>query len=180
MKKINHPPFYLVAKEEILNYIQTYGQKNGAKLPPEKELTKKLDISRGTLRKAMRLLEKGGFIRRKQGIGTIICMNKYIINSTHDINEGVSEMIQGKGMIPGSLNATIKEIRVSKKLAEQLDLDIGNPVVSLARIRHGRRHSSNIHRRLSSATSYLSQKTVSPKSKLAQSMPTLRVKWALN
>ena len=135
MKKINHPPLYLVTKEEILNYIQTYGQKNGAKLPPEKELTKKLDISRGTLRKAMRLLEEGGFIRRKQGIGTIICRNKYIINSTHDINEGVSEMIQGKGMIPGSLNATIKEIRASKKLAEQLDLDIGNPVASLARIR---------------------------------------------
>lgn len=80
----------------------------------------------------MRLLEEGGFIRRKQGIGTIICRNKYIINSTLDINEGISEMIQGKGMIPGSLNATIKEIRASKKLAEQLDLDIGDPVVSLA------------------------------------------------
>jgi DNA-binding GntR family transcriptional regulator len=55
MKKINHPPLYIVAKEEILNYIQRHGLANGAKLPSEKELTKKLGISRGTVREAMRL-----------------------------------------------------------------------------------------------------------------------------
>ncbi len=67
MKKIKHPPLYIVAKEKILNYIQAYGLKNGAKLPPEFGPTKKLGISRGILRKAMHLLEENGLIRRKQG-----------------------------------------------------------------------------------------------------------------
>lgn len=87
------------------------------------------------VREAMRLLEEGGFIRREQGIETIICRNETLINSTLEINAGVSEMIQGKGMKPGSLITTIRQISASKELAAQLTFDIGAPVTSLSRIR---------------------------------------------
>lgn len=80
-------------------------------------------------------MEESGLIRRRQGIGTIICRNKNRINSTMDINESVSEMIQGKGMKPGSMQTTIRKMRATKKLAEQLDLELGEPVISLDRVR---------------------------------------------
>jgi GntR family transcriptional regulator len=139
MQKLKHPPLYIVAKEEILKYIQTSELKAGSRLPAENELTKTLGISRGTLREAMRLLEEGGVIRRRQGIGTIICKHQNLINSTLDINEGVSEMIRGKGMQPGALNVTVEEIKASPHLSKQLRLEAGTPVISLTRIRTAER-----------------------------------------
>ena len=60
MKKIKHPPLYIVAKEEIQNYINKHKLKTGERLPPENEMTQTLGISRGTLREAMHLLEEKG------------------------------------------------------------------------------------------------------------------------
>ena len=43
-----------------------------AKLPPEPQLAANLDVSRATLREAMRTFEAQGMIRRRQGMGTFV------------------------------------------------------------------------------------------------------------
>ena len=135
MKKIKHPPLYIVAKEEIQNYIDTHKLKAGERLPPENEMTRTLGISRGTLREAMRLLEEKGVLQRRQGVGTIISTTRGIIGSSLDINESPSEMIRGKGMRPGALRSIVETVSADPKIAVELDVDKNSPVVRLSRVR---------------------------------------------
>jgi len=135
MKKVKSPQLYLLVKDEILGYIHENSLKIGTLLPPESHFVSQLGISRGTLREAMRVLEEEGVIRRKQGIGTLICDNKNLIRSTLDINESVSEMIIGKGMKPGSKDIKFQKIAADKQLAKKLNLTPGDPVISLTRVR---------------------------------------------
>jgi len=81
----------------------------------------------------MRVFEEDGVIRRKQGIGTLICDTKNLIRSTLDINESVSEMILGKGMKPGSKDTRIEKIRANEELADKLNLKPNDSVISLSR-----------------------------------------------
>ena len=135
MKKVKSPQLYLLAKDEILKYINENCPTVGTLLPPESHFVSQLGISRGTLREAMRVLEEEGVIRRKQGIGTLICDTKNLIRSTLDINESVSEMITGKGMKPGSKDTRIEIVRAGEELAEKLNLKPNDSVISLTRIR---------------------------------------------
>jgi GntR family transcriptional regulator len=135
MKKVKSPQLYLLAKDEILGYIHENGLEIGTLLPPESHFVSRLGISRGTLREAMRVLEEEGVIKRKQGVGTLICDTKNLIRSTLDINESVSEMIIGKGMKPGSKDTKFKKIAAGKQLSKKLNLTPGDPVISLSRVR---------------------------------------------
>jgi GntR family transcriptional regulator len=135
MKKIKHPPLYIVAKEEIQNYIDSHKLKAGERLPPENEMTQTLGISRGTLREAMRLLEEKGVVQRRQGVGTIINPNRGTIDSTLDINESVSEMIEGKGLRPGALRSIVEVVPADRQIAAELDIEKKIPVARLSRVR---------------------------------------------
>jgi len=135
VRKVRSPQLYLLAKSEIFNYIQENSLSFGSLLPPERYFMDKLGISRGTLREAMNILEEDGVIRRKQGLGTLVCDTENLIRSTLDINESVSEMLIGKGMKPGSKSMEIKKIQANRDLAEKLNLNCGDPVISLIRIR---------------------------------------------
>ncbi|GEL66539.1 GntR family transcriptional regulator [Marinilactibacillus psychrotolerans] len=59
---------FLEIESAILN--QTY--KSGELLPSENELTKKYNVSRETIRKALTLLLENGYIQKKQGKGSIV------------------------------------------------------------------------------------------------------------
>ena len=83
----------------------------------------------------MRVLEEEGLVQRKQGLGTFICQQQRLIKSSLDVNEGVTEMIEGRGMVPGSQNTQVYEIEADKKLAEKLELTPGSPLVCIERVR---------------------------------------------
>jgi len=63
--------------EEVVRQIQdfvTSGQlKPGDRLPPERELALRFQVSRSSLRDAIRTLELVGMVRSRQGEGTIVC-----------------------------------------------------------------------------------------------------------
>lgn len=59
---------FLDIESAILN--QTY--KSGDLLPSENELTKRYNVSRETIRKALTLLLESGYIQKKQGKGSIV------------------------------------------------------------------------------------------------------------
>jgi GntR family transcriptional regulator len=135
MRRLKSPQLHLLAKQEILNYVVQAGLETGSLLPSESELTGQLGVSRGTLREAMRILEDEGLVIRKQGVGTFIRDTRNLIRSTLDINEGVSEMIKGKGMEPGSRDVRIEALPANNKLAKHLRLIEGALVISVTRIR---------------------------------------------
>lgn len=135
MKRVKSPQLYVLAKDEILSYIHENDLEIGELLPPESHFVSRLGISRGTLREAMRVLEEEGVVRRKQGIGTLICDTASPIRSTLDINESVSEMILGQGMKPGSEDTQVKHIKADPELAAKLNVTPGELVISLGRVR---------------------------------------------
>ena len=135
MKRVKSPQLYVLARDEILTYIHENALAVGDLLPPESHFVSRLGISRGTLREAMRVLEEEGVVRRKQGIGTLICDATNPIRSTLDINESVSEMILGKGMQPGSKDTRIERIQANHELAQRLNLNVDHPLISLTRVR---------------------------------------------
>jgi GntR family transcriptional regulator len=135
MRPVRVPQLYLLVKEQIANYILKERLDPGALLPPEGQLCAHLNISRGTLREAMRILEEEGVVIRRQGVGTFVCDSENLIRSTLDVNESVSEMIIGKGMEPGSQDMKIEKIEASKKLREILSLNPGSRLFSVTRVR---------------------------------------------
>src|SRR5512134_275716 len=56
--------------EQLRSLILTGQSPPGAKLPPERELSKKLGVNRASLREALKKLEHLGLVRIRQGDGT--------------------------------------------------------------------------------------------------------------
>ncbi|KAB7707057.1 FCD domain-containing protein [Bacillus aerolatus] len=50
----------------------------GTRLPPEMELMERFDVSRNTLREAVRALVHGGLLQTKQGSGTRVCSSSVL------------------------------------------------------------------------------------------------------
>ena len=71
-KKIIPIRLYENAIEQIMDLVKRSELKPGDKLPPERELAKKLSISRNSLREAFRVLESRGLIKSKPGGGRYI------------------------------------------------------------------------------------------------------------
>jgi len=63
--------------EEVAKQIQRQiiegSLKPGDKLPPERELAEKFEVSRSSVRDAIRALELIGLVEPRQGDGTVVC-----------------------------------------------------------------------------------------------------------
>jgi DNA-binding transcriptional regulator YhcF (GntR family) len=86
-------PLYLEVKEKILGMISKGALKVGDKLPPERELSKKLGVSRITVIKALSELAESGFVQRLQGKGTYISNDE---NKYHGISSAISATAKTK------------------------------------------------------------------------------------
>ena len=56
----------------LAGWLDEFGARPGERLPPERQLSEKLGISRGELRKAMTALEAEGMVERHVGRGTFL------------------------------------------------------------------------------------------------------------
>src|SRR5260370_21044780 len=64
---------YEHAAQQLKRMIRDGLIKPGEKLPPERELAEMLQVSRGSLRDAIRTLELMGLVEPRQGEGTVVC-----------------------------------------------------------------------------------------------------------
>jgi GntR family transcriptional regulator len=106
----------------------------GSQLPPEPELAAELGVSRATLREALRSLEEEGLVRRTRGAGTFVAGRAKMANNL-DANFGVSDAIRFSGMTPGTDHATLRVEAASAEEAERLELEPGEDVVVVDRVR---------------------------------------------
>ena len=93
-----------------------------------------MGISRGTLRAALHLLQQQGLVWRRQGIGTFVS-EKPILENRLDINGGVTELIQSKGLTPGCRDIKVDVIAADDYLAQQLNAPVASPLVNIRRTR---------------------------------------------
>ncbi|MFO1455653.1 MAG: GntR family transcriptional regulator [Steroidobacteraceae bacterium] len=66
------PPRYRQLADELIGEIRAGRRRVGETLPGELELAQSYDVSRHTVREALRQLEELGLIARQQGIGTVV------------------------------------------------------------------------------------------------------------
>lgn len=69
----NGIPLYVQVKEAVVAEIKSGQWKTGDKLPTERELSEKLQVSRNTVSQAYQELEAEGILRSIQGRGTFVC-----------------------------------------------------------------------------------------------------------
>ncbi len=105
-----------------------------SQLPNEPDLSALLKVSRSTVRSALTLLEQGGFIQRRWGVGTFIAKNPPTYNNL-SINSGVTQLIRSSGAEPGFIEFMIATIPATEHVANHLSIEPGDPVVVLERVR---------------------------------------------
>ncbi len=77
-----------VAEDALRTWLATGRHRSGERLPPEQELSRRLGISRGTLRTALRRLEESGEIVRRQGSGTFVGQS-----GSWTLDEGLEKLV---------------------------------------------------------------------------------------
>ncbi|HEY61674.1 MAG TPA: GntR family transcriptional regulator [Anaerolineae bacterium] len=108
--------------------------KPGERLPSEPALSKELNVSRASLREAMRALENEGWIRRRQGVGTFALHPKKIIESGLEVLESIETLAERIGL-PVSMGLLKIERCIAKdSIAKKLDIPKNNEVTCVTRV----------------------------------------------
>jgi GntR family transcriptional regulator len=105
----------------------------GARLPSEPELAAELQVSRATLREALRAMELEGLLRR-QGSGTFVAEHPRMATSL-DVNFGVTDAIRAAGMTAGIAQARHWVEPAPAGEAALLELEPGQDVLVIERVR---------------------------------------------
>jgi GntR family transcriptional regulator len=93
----------------------------GDRLPAEPQLAAELDISRPTLREALRSAQDAGLIFRRPGLGTVKTHQPSLANDL-SINTGVTDLIRAHGLEPGTRDMTVDLRLASAEQARRLGL----------------------------------------------------------
>lgn len=125
-------PLYQQLKISLLKYIEE-NLNEGDSLPIESEIEKMYEVSRITVRKTIEDLEKDGIVVKHQGRGTFV-QSKKIVQNAGSITSWTEEM-RSKGKKIETVNLHISEFEPSRKLIGELNLDKGEKIICVRRIR---------------------------------------------
>ena len=126
-------PRYLCIAERLISQIESGDLPAGTRLPPERELSRDLDVNRMTLRRALRVLESQGFLVRKHGIGNFIAHSK-IDREIETVFRFTSGMAK-RGFTPGTKLISIAVITAEPRIARDLGLPQPARVYDILRVR---------------------------------------------
>ena len=121
-------------RDELTRRIDEGQFPAGTRLPSEPDLAAELQVSRATLREALRALEGEGLVRRRRGSGTFVAERPRVANSL-DLNFGVTEAIRLAGMRAGIAQGRHWTEPASAAEAARLDLEPGQDVLVVERVR---------------------------------------------
>ena len=100
----------------------------GERLPSEPKLAKLLNVSRATLREAMRAFEGQGVIRRRQGVGTFVISHTHIIESGLEVLESIETLAHRIDLEVEMGVSNIRYVDADAEQAQLFDLKSGNPL----------------------------------------------------
>ncbi len=120
--------------DELLTEISVGKWPVGSKLPSELELSKKFDVSRDTIRKALKALEKADFIERRPHIGTRIKSKARSGRFLHEMSD-VRKLFEYGHQYPRRIQK-ISEITADPKLAETIfGINPGTKLIKFENVR---------------------------------------------
>lgn len=106
----------------------------GDRLPNEPDLAERMSVSRSTIRAALQILEREGFLIRKRGIGTFVVQEPLKINNLN-LNWGVTHVIESLGATPGTIELLVVERPAVERIAKRLGINDGDPLATIERVR---------------------------------------------
>lgn len=127
-------PRSVSVRDELTDRIDRGLLTAGTRLPSEPALATELGVSRATLREALRTLEGEGVVRRMWGSGTYVAHGPRVANSI-DMNFGVTDAIRSAGMQAGTEQGRYWFEPASAGEAAQLNLEPGQDVLVVERVR---------------------------------------------
>lgn len=132
--KTDHRHLYLQVIDRLKADIEKGIYRENEKLPSEFELSKKLGISRATLREALRLLEEENIIVRRHGVGTFV-NPKPVFTSGIEQLSSISSMIENAGMTPGTRLLDVTESNPTDDDVTRFQCDKDDQVLTIERVR---------------------------------------------
>lgn len=136
MPNIDQPvPKYYKIYKELLQQIRSSQFQEYDLFYSDTELVEKYGVSRGTIREAVKLLIQQGYLVREQGRGTFVTKPKIEQDSKKLM--GFTELMEKNGMSPSAKVVKKKIVDAPMKLIKLMQLDEGDKVVQLVRVRFG-------------------------------------------
>lgn len=133
MKKQEKKPLYLKMVDTLELSIRDSMSPND-RLPSERELSTAFDVSRITVRQALKELEVRGLIYKVQGKGTFVSdfeTKKTDLASTYSFTEQMKSL----GKKPETKILSFERVLVTSYLSSYLDMPVGTEVFEVERLR---------------------------------------------
>jgi len=128
-------PLYLQVEATIKEMIEGVVYSPGEQIPSERELSEQLGVSRMTVRRAIENLIRHGLLERRSTNGTYVRQPQVLRRVGKDFALGLTQLLIMEGVTPGSRLLSFQVIRAPLKIAEKLQLRLGEPVIVLRRVR---------------------------------------------
>jgi GntR family transcriptional regulator len=126
-------PLYIQIAEGLISQIESGALCPGEQLPPERELSEELGVTRMTLRRALRVLEVQGLIIRKHGIGTYVAEPK--IDRKMEVVFRFGSDMQQRGFTPWAKIISFEQFMAESSVAKDLLIPVAAPIYSILRLR---------------------------------------------
>ena len=132
-----HKPIYIHIQEYLAEMISSGELPPDTKLPSERELSRELDISRMTVRRAITELVNEGLLDRRHGAGTFVARQRL----TYDMRKVTSfaQAIEAHGMKVATQLLEFDQVPAGRRLAARLAVDIGTDLYLVVRLRMANR-----------------------------------------
>lgn len=127
MPEIINKPLYVRIQEFLAEQILSGKLNPEDKLRSEREFSDELGVSRMTVRKAMTELVNEGLLERRHGSGTYVAKPKITYESQEMIN--YVEVMQALNISTGSQLLGLEEIMASRRLANTLNIQLGDTII---------------------------------------------------
>lgn len=106
----------------------------GYKLPSEEAFSQELNISRGTVRKAIKELVKTGYLEQVHGKGTFV-LNKFLTSNLAQEYISTAESLKNNGIDYETEVIKQEVIRGNNHILSKLECDKDTPILYLKRVR---------------------------------------------
>ncbi len=126
-------PLYVQIYRALAERIQNGVLGAGDLVPSERDLSEEYDVSRMTVRQALRSLRQDGLVYQDRGVGTFVARRKVNIHTRNLV--GFTEDMRQRGMSPSSQLISLQRELAKPPIAEALSLAPRAEVFRLERLR---------------------------------------------
>ncbi|WP_417531796.1 GntR family transcriptional regulator [Marinobacter lipolyticus] len=127
-------PLYVQIRDSLRRQILDGTYQVHERLPSENEMMTVFGVSRITIRQALRDLHNEGLVFSAQGKGTFVSKPKAVQNVQR--LEGFGEAMAAQGYEASARVLSIQQLKAPKAVAAALDLQSGDEVIEVKRVRY--------------------------------------------